>query len=503
MARKSKSKKAKSTKTKTKGRTSKGRGRDLVTFEASLRAESRRSMFETDVLTPDNLENFQPPKGNAVQAATELQSLGFTVRHIGTYSVSGEGPKALWEKTFGTKVELRSQPVSDAHPEIGEFKWWSHVAGEPFDVPEKLSTYVERVYPQRPPVLFESPIPPRVDYHHLRVPDDIALMLRSTAVHRQGVTGKGVLVAMVDTGFYRHPFYDWHGYSYTATLSPDATNVEHDENGHGTAEAANIFASGPNIDFVGVKMGMNPTLAFKTASDLHPVVMTNSWGYHLPGVTQLPNFLKPLEAAVIEAVRDRGITVCFSAGNGHIAFPGMMPDVISVGGVHAKDTLSNGDFDLEASNYASSFDSQIYPGRHVPDVCGLVGMKPGAIYIMLPVEPGDTIDTQLSGGNFPDRDETTSNDGWAVISGTSAASPLIAGVCALLKEVQPGLSPALIKSILKASCRDVTIGQSNNGEAAGMGHDGATGAGLVDANAAYRLARSVTPRALNTLPPPR
>jgi len=63
-----------------------------------------------------------------------------------------------------------------------------------------------------------------------------------------------------------------------------------------------------------VKFGPNATLAFKAASDLEPAVMTNSWGYHLPGLTTLPNFLKPLEAAVLEAVNLRGIIVCFSGG---------------------------------------------------------------------------------------------------------------------------------------------------------------------------------------------
>jgi subtilisin family serine protease len=341
-----------------------------------------------------------------------------------------------------------------------------------------------------------------VGYHHLRVPDDVALILRSKPVHKLGVTGKGVLVAMPDTGFYKHPFYAWHGYNYNATLSPDAIRLERDEYGHGTAEAANIFANAPDIDFVGVKMGMNATLAFKTASDLHPAVMTNSWGYSISGST-LPNFLRPLEAAVIEAVRRRGITVCFSAGNGHYGFPAQMPDVIAVGGVYAHENLSGNDFNLEASDYASSFDSGIYPGRHVPDLCGLVGMKPRGIYIMLPVEPNDTIDSSLAGGAYPNGDETAPDDGWAVISGTSASSPQIAGVCALLKQVEPGLSPALIKAILRASARDVTAGSSAHGQPAGEGHDGATGAGLVDAHVAYKIARSVTPRDLFALPAPR
>lgn len=481
--------------------------KEQISFEAVVVSESGKSMFAPDAfMEEDNLDQFAPPAGRSVQAAATLNSLGFRTRHIGKFSVSGEGPRELWEKTFGTTVEKRSQPVSEAHPELGPVEYWSHVADVPFDIPDSLEDTIERAYPQRPPILFESPLPPRVGYHHLEVPGEVAMILRASLVQKQGVTGKGVLVAMSDSGFYEHPFYAWQGYNYNATLAPDAINLEDDAVGHGTAEAANIFAAAPDIDFVGVKFGFNPTLAFKTASDLHPGVMTNSWGYHLPGLNNLPNFLRPLEAEVIQAVRRRGITVCFSAGNGHIAFPAMMPDVIAVGGVFAHEDLNpaGDDFNLEASNYASSFDSLIYPGRHVPDVCGLVGMQPRGIYIMLPVQPNDQIDVALSGGGaFPNGDQTAPDDGWAVISGTSASSPQIAGVAALLKQVQPGLSPGLVKALLRASARDVKVGQSNNGQPAGDGHDGATGAGLVDADKAYKLARSITPRSLFTVPPPR
>lgn len=460
-------------------------------------------MFGRDTeVSGDTLDDLTPPAGAAVEAARRFQALGFKVRHIGTFSISGEGPRALWEKTFGTTVEPQRAPLSEAHPDLGEVEFLSHVPDTPFEVPESISDLVEGAYPQRPATLFQSPLPPRVGYHHLRVPSDVSLVLRSERVHKNGVTGDGVLVAMVDSGFYRHAFYDWHGYSYNVTLAPDATRVEEDANGHGTAEAANIFANAPDIDFIGVKWGANPTLAFKTASDLHPAVMTNSWGYTIRN-PPLPNHLKPLEAAVIEAVRRRGITVCFSAGNGHWGWPGQMPDVISVGGVYSGEKLTGGDFDLQASDYASSFDSNIYPGRHVPDVCGLVGMRPRGIYIMLPVPPRSQIDRGLAGGAFPNGDETAADDGWAVISGTSASSPQIAGVCALLKEVQPGLSPDLIKSILRASARDVTKGRSAHGQPAGPGHDGATGAGLVDAEVACNLARSVKIRNVFDLPPPR
>ena len=477
---------------------------DVVTFEAVVKAD--HSMFEAEAVTTDNIDQFRPEPDRAVRAARVLEGLGFKVRHIGTFSISAEGPKGLWEQTFGTKVKKESRKLSAAHPELGDVKFWAHIANTPFEIPPSLTHLVDRAYPQLPPLFFaESPLPPRVGYHHLRVPADVATVLRALGVHKQRVTGTGVLVAMPDTGFYKHPYYKWHAYNYNATLAPDAIRVEHDEVGHGTAEAANIFACAPDIDFVGVKMGENATLAFKTASDLHPAVMTNSWGYDLSGQTTLPNFLRPLEAAVIEAVRDRGIVVCFSGGNGHIAFPGMMPEVIAVGGVFAREEVNDGsdEFVLEASNYASSFDSLIYPGRHVPDVCGLVGLQPRGIYIMLPVEPGDEIDQGLASGSFPNRDETAPDDGWAVISGTSAASPQIAGVCALLKQVQPGLSPDLVKAILRASARDVHLGESFQGQPAGEGHDGATGAGLVDALAAYNLARSVAIRNINSLPAPR
>jgi subtilisin family serine protease len=487
------------------------RAGDEVAAEVVLSSQSGKSMFEADAaLTANNLDDYKPPAGRGMETARVLRELGFTVRHIGTFSISVEATRSLWEKTFNTKVEKRAQPISTAHPEIGSVEYWSHIADTKFDIPRTLQNLVERAYPQFPPIFFESSLPPRVDYHHLEVPADVAMVLRADGVHQHGVTGRGVLVAMADTGFYRHPFYAWHSYHYHATLAPDATNVDQDAFGHGTAEAANIFSCAPDIDFIGVKVGLNSTLAFKTASDLEPAVMTNSWGYDLPGLTTLPNFLRPLEAAVLEAVNLRGIIVCFSGGNkipggnrGAIAFPAMMPDVLAVGGVHARANLVGDDFYLEASDYASSFDSLIYPGRHVPDVCGLVGMQPGALYIMLPVPPGSAIDVGVSGGAHPNGDETASNDGWAAISGTSAASPQIAGVCALLKQVQPGLSPKLAKAVLRASARDVTVGASSNGQPAGPGHDGATGAGLVNATAAYELARSVQTRQLFTLPPPR
>jgi serine protease AprX len=475
---------------------------EIVSFELVIRSETRESMFAPETfLAPENIDRFVPKAGAAQKAARILQDMGFRIFHIGTFSISGEAPKDLWESTFSTEVKKASMPISDAHFEFGERAYLSHVAGVPFEIPEKLADLVERAYPQKPPIFFESPLPPTTSYHYLDVPGDVSMMLRADRVHQEGITGKGVLVAMPDTGFYKHKFYEWRGYNYNRTIAEDTVDEEHDDHGHGTAEAANIFSAAPDIDFVGIKMGNNATLAFKKAVDLSPAVISCSWGSSIQNAP-LPNSEKPLEAAVIHAVRKLGITVVFSAGNGHYGFPGQIPEVISVGGTYAHGGLAGDDFDLEASDYASSFRSKIYPGRSVPDICGLVGMRPRAIYIMLPVPPKCSIDGSLAGGAYPHADMTQSDDGWAVISGTSAAAPQIAGVCALLKQAQPSLSPTLVKQILIASARDVKKGKSAMGDKAGKGFDSATGAGLVDAYKAYKLARSIIVRPIATLPPP-
>ena len=114
---------------------------------------------------------------------------------------------------------------------------------------------------------------------------------------------------------------------------------------------------------------------------------------------------------------------------------------------------------------------------------------------MLPLEPSDDIDTQLSGGTRPNGDETTSSDGWAAFSGTSAAAPQLAGVAALIKQACPGLSPPEIRDILMKTARDVTTGTCNGvfplhtGLPAAVGFDTATGSGLVDAHKAVLMAK--------------
>ena len=242
-----------------------------------------------------------------------------------------------------------------------------------------------------------------------------------------GRTGRGVKVAMVDTGWFRHPFFTERGYrADRAVLGPGTSNPDADDHGHGTGESANVFATAPDAHLMPVKAAtssgalVNMSAALTEAVALGPDIVTNSWVSQL--TTGPLSASQQAQAAVVSAAVASGIVMCFSAGNGHWGFPAQHPEVISVGGVYRDE---NGN--LQASDYSSGLVSQFYANRQSPDVCGMVGMRPGAEYIMLPVPDGSILDVNKSA-----TDGTTSNDGWALFSGTSASCPQIAGVVALM-----------------------------------------------------------------------
>jgi subtilisin family serine protease len=143
---------------------------------------------------------------------------------------------------------------------------------------------------------------------------------------------------------------------------------------------------------------------------------------------------------------------------------------------------------LQASNYASGYMSSMFPGRRIPDVSGLCGQTPKAIYILMPTQPANTMDQQNGGTPFPDADETRGNDGWVGASGTSSATPQIAGIVALMiqKARRKGLtlSAADVRSKLEASCVAITAGRNAMGFPAVGQPNTAVGFGLVNATAA-------------------
>ena len=460
-------------------------------------------------MSADVVTSFVPESEAVGKALDELEKRGFTVTARGRLTASIRGSRKDFEKLFRTKLTKFSFK-SDAATKFSADSVFYPGKGAPWKPIVKVAKLIDDAYIQWPHIYLNqrfavpppSPLPPQVDYHSLRVPGDVSLLINSSKIHREGFTGRDVRVAMVDSGFaHGHPYFQEMGYNSSVVLAPGATHKDQDGNGHGTGESANIFAIAPDVNFIGVKLdneddpysGATILEGFQEALKHEPHIISVSLGYDLcpqdPGTGQrtsdehlptLPNGLKPLEAEISQAVAD-GIVVVFAAGNGHVAFPGMMPDVISAGGVYVD---SNGE--MKASDYASAFPSKPYPGRNVPDLCGLVGMAGNdADYIMLPIPSGCEIDRDNSY-----HDGTRNDDGWGVFSGTSAAAPQLAAVCALMIEKNPSLTPGEIKNALRRTCRDVVKGSgnpaSNEGTPvpAGPGIDGATGAGFVDAFAA-------------------
>ncbi len=460
--------------------------------EASVHSIGGRSLFADDgEVSVDSVQNYASETSLTRDAIHSLEKAGFEVLAVGDATINIAGSRQLFEQAFGTKLHTEQHKVLKQRnvEELAEFVCCDNQNDPSLIIPKAKKTggmanYFEGIAINEP-VYYFSPLPygPRKSYWHLTVPGDVSAALNSDKAHRAGLTGKGVDVVMVDSGWYKHPFFQRRGYrAGPVVLGPGASNPLADESGHGTAESANVFAVAPDVNFRMVKMNFaNSIGSFNAAVGLEPDIISCSWGSSRKNTLTAAN--RTLGAAVASAVA-RGITVVFSAGNGHWGFPGQHPDVISAGGVHMKD-----DGSLEASDYSSGFDSNIYPGRVVPDVSGLVGMQPGANYIMLPVEPNDNIDRNVSGGNWPGRDETDADDGWAAISGTSAAAPQIAGACALIKQACRFLTPSQIRSILQTTAVDVTTGQSQQGNTATSGPDNATGNGLIDAYRAAMIAR--------------
>ena len=421
-----------------------------------------------------------------------LSDAGFEVLAATPYTINIAGSQKTYEKGLGISLYAEERPCmkSDSEDSTATFieAKDAPMAGMIDTSSSPMADLIEGIAIEEPRYYFApSMYAPLKAYWHLRVPGDISLGCNADKAHRSGITGKGIKIAMCDSGHYAHPFFAGRGYRVTpVTLGPGAALPLKDESGHGTGESANIFAVAPDIQLSPVKMNFaNSIGAFNAAVALNPHIITCSWGSSKQfGPLSAADLA--LAAAIAAAVAS-GIIVVFSAGNGHWGFPGQHPDVISAGGV-----FMDKDESLRASNYSSGFPSNIYPGRKVPDLSGLVGMKPSAAYIMLPLEAGGQIDVGNAGGAHPAKDETLSNDGWAAFSGTSAAAPQLAGAAALVKDACAKLTPAQVRDILMKSAKDVTVGTSNSPSTpgvAGPGFDSATGAGLVDAHKATLIAK--------------
>ena len=316
--------------------------------------------------------------------------------------------------------------------------------------------------------------------------------MRSSRI-QQGPARKKCAGRDADSGWYRHTFFTANGYNIRTPITVvPGTDRSKDQNGHGTAKSANIFAVAPEAELQPIRVSNNrgdlvgAFAGFLKAKEVQPKIITCSWGGDQFPPPPTPDAADLTFATEIRDAIANGILVVFSAGNGQFSIESQVPEVLAAGGVFVN---QNGD--MRASDYASGYQSPFFNKKVVPNVCGLVGLLPRAQYIMLPLSPGSEIDQDESRPNEddPTTDGTAADDGWALLSGTSAAAPQLAGACAVLLGAKPQLAPAQVIDALTRTATDVVTGRCHPryGNAAGPGVDLATGAGLINVGAALEF----------------
>jgi len=160
----------------------------------------------------------------------------------------------------------------------------------------------------------------------------------------------------------------------------------------------------------------------------------------------------PLTLAAKRAV-DAGIVVVTAAGNlgrnaqglaqyGAIGSPGNAPWVITVGASNHEGTVYRSDDEMApfSSRGPTAFDFEAKPDIVAPGV-GTVSLSDpdGLLYLTKPTALLAGSLNGLLGGAFP----------YLSLSGTSMASPVVAGSVALMLQANPSLTPNLVKAILE------------------------------------------------------
>jgi serine protease AprX len=302
------------------------------------------------------------------------------------------------------------------------------------------------------------------------------------ALHLQGVTGKGVTVAVVDSGLWEHEklMKDTAGDNrvvarYDARTDTQGREVV-DESGHGThmisviANSDSTIRNGrpsgtykgvaPDASIVAVKVldrkGFAHVLEIVRAIQW---VVDNRLKYNIRILNlsfaqkpRWPYWDDPVDQAVMRAWAE-GIAVVAAAGNEGpeaetIGSPGNVPYIITVGAVTDSWTPHTRDDD-----YIPDFSSRgPTPSGHIkPDIVGLGGHMTGLIHphsAIAQEQPEDILAT----GEF-------------VSTGSSQASAFISGILALLLQLEPELTPDDLKCKLLTSAepainRDGTLAYS-------------------------------------------
>src|SRR5699024_957135 len=237
----------------------------------------------------------------------------------------------------------------------------------------------------------------------------------------QGLKGKGIDIAILDTGIAPHEDLNIAG-GYSAVRYTDSY---YDDNGHGTHVAGIVASKDNGIGTTGVASEANiysvKVLNYTGTGELMDVIDGIDWSIKKDvdiinvslGTTSGTN--SPSLKAKIGEAREKGIIVVAAAGNTgdtNIAYPAKYNDVIAVGATNKYDRLS--------SFYSRGSELDI-------------------------VAPGKVIISTYLGDLYANAD------------GTSQAAPYVSGALALLKEKYPNHSTDKLVQTLYAYALDLGV----------------------------------------------
>jgi len=344
-------------------------------------------------------------------------------------------------------------------------------------------------------------------YNPARDPNSIynsLLAMGAGSYYARGYTGRGVDVAVLDSGVSTVPGLDAPGKVVKGPdLTPESARpnlADEDTNGHGTFMAGLIAGGDTDLGttndglangsfFAGAAPGAR-VISVKAAdahgsTDVSQVLAGIDWvvqhrhddGMNIRvlnlsfGTDSDQSYLVDPLAYAVETAWKKGIFVVVSAGNNgdvrrSLTNPATDPYVMAVGAEDTRNTVSRID------DVIPGFSSYGTPERS-PDL-----VAPGKSVTSLRV-PGSYVDTTYPSARV--------NGRFFRGSGTSHAAAYVSGAAALVMSQRPGITPDQLKDLLKRTATSLPLAD-----------DRAQGAGALDLSRAYYTATN--PKAVQLWP---
>ena len=334
--------------------------------------------------------------------------------------------------------------------------------------PDKLKKLV-RILPHETGVSLDRPIEypnPTTVFPHIPSPEIVdpfkgpgAEKLEPRNVHietlgmekvwEKGYTGKGVTVCVIDSGIYSHEDFDGRIIGWK-DMTPDGKTRNYDPFGHGTHVSGILAGSGkassgkvkgiaPEANLVGVRI-TSVSEAIKALQ--WAIENKNTYGIKVINMSLGDYAIKSYKddpwAQAAEKAIDAGMIVVVAAGNEgpkpkSVSTPGIDPRVITVASLNDRKTEESDD-DAIADN--SSRGPTNIDGVEKPDVSAF------GVNIYSTLSPGSKLDIA---------DIPHIGKNYIAFSGTSMATPMVSGLCALLVQANPNLTQAQAMEILRST----------------------------------------------------